>query len=169
MIFFGHLSSLKTDNSMQPLPTENSGEFNSLQPLVAQKSTPDWEKHLLWRSTSLVPRRKDLVQVQWAVLGWSCNVATYVCAATFHQLIVNWEPQALNGCVSLATVQDLQTFIVERKQLQNVVFPLMLYWTTYYRTCQSPGPLCTNNSSKLSLMILVVFDTYTSISTEWDQ
>ncbi len=35
VIFFGHLSSLKTDNSTQPLPTEKSGEFDSLQLLVA--------------------------------------------------------------------------------------------------------------------------------------
>ncbi len=34
-ILFCHLSSLKTDNSTQPQPTENSGEFDLLQPLVA--------------------------------------------------------------------------------------------------------------------------------------
>ncbi len=32
--FFGYLSSLETDNSTQPLSTENSGEFDSLQPRV---------------------------------------------------------------------------------------------------------------------------------------
>ncbi len=33
--FLGHLSSMKTDTSTQQLPTENSGEFDSLQLLVA--------------------------------------------------------------------------------------------------------------------------------------
>ncbi len=37
--FFCHLSSLKTDNSTQPLPMENSGEFDLLQLLVAQTTT----------------------------------------------------------------------------------------------------------------------------------
>ncbi len=34
LVSVGFLS-LKTDNSTQPLPAENSGEFDSLQPLLA--------------------------------------------------------------------------------------------------------------------------------------